>query len=500
MPMKKQRILIANRGEIAIRIIRTIKKLGHIAVVFKSSRDPDALYLDYADEIIDANEDIQDKVIFLDAEKIITLAKQHHINMIHPGYGYLSENPDFAQKCIASNIIFIGPHPDHIYKMGIKTIAKEMAKKAGLPLIPGSEGIVKDVSTAKKIAKKIGYPILLKAAAGGGGRGMRIIEKPDQLERLFNAASDEARNAFGIDHLFIEKYIPSPKHIEVQILGDQYGNVIHLWERECSLQRKHQKLLEEAPSPSLTNRKRNQLGKIAVKFAKSLGYYSTGTIEFIMDEKKNFYFMEMNTRLQVEHPVTEEITGLDLVEWQIRIALGEKLNISQKEVPLKGWAIECRINAEDAQNHFTPETGFIEKVRFPYYPKLRIESAIKDGTYISTNFDSMIAKIIIHENDRKTAINSLYNILKETRITGIKTLIPFFKFVLKNPSFIKGTYTTRWIEENFKPENLINSDEETIAALTASIAYAMEYLPIAGENNNIQQDNVNFWVLNKRLR
>jgi acetyl-CoA carboxylase biotin carboxylase subunit len=498
--MEAKKILIANRGEIALRIIRTIKKLGHVAVVFRSNRDKDAPYLEEADEIIDANESLQDKVIFLDADKIVELAKTHHIDMIHPGYGFLSENPDFARKCIEAGLIFIGPHPDHIYQMGIKTIAKEIAEKVGLPLVPGSEGVVKTVDEAKKIARKIGYPILLKAAGGGGGRGMRVVEKADQLERYFNAATQEALNAFGNGDLFIEKYIENPKHIEVQILGDQHGNVVHLWERECSLQRKHQKLLEEAPSPSLTDRKRSSLGKLAVKFAKALGYYSTGTIEFIMDEKKNLYFMEMNTRLQVEHPVTEEITGLDLVEWQIRIALGEKLPFKQKDIPLNGWAIECRINAEDPQNRFSPETGFIESIRFPYHPQLRIESGVTDGTYISTNFDSMLAKLIVHEKNRKKAIESMLKVLEETRITGIKTLVPFFKVVLSHPDFVKGTYTTHWIENVFQPEMLIRPEDEMIAALAASIAYAMEYLPIAGENIHIQQDNINFWVLNKRLR
>jgi len=498
--MEAKRILIANRGEIALRIIRTVKKLGHIAVVFRSNRDKDALYLEAADEIIDANEGLQDKVIFLDAEKIIELAKTHQIDMIHPGYGFLSENPDFARKCIEAGLIFIGPHPDHIYKMGIKTIAKELAEKVGLPLVPGSEDVVKTVDQAKKIARKIGYPILLKAAGGGGGRGMRVVEKADHLERYFNAATQEALNAFGNGDLFIEKYIENPKHIEVQILGDQHGNVVHLWERECSLQRKHQKLLEEAPSPSLTDRKRSSLGKLAVKFAKAIGYYSTGTIEFIMDKKKNLYFMEMNTRLQVEHPVTEEITGLDLVEWQIRVALGEKLPFKQKEIPLNGWAIECRINAEDPQNRFSPETGFIENIRFPYHPQLRIESGVSKGTYVTTNFDSMLAKLIIHEKDRKKAIESMLKVLEETKIFGIKTLVPFFKVVLTHHDFIKGTYTTSWVEKVFNTDMLISQDDEIIAALASSIAYAMEYLPIAGEKIDIQQDNINFWVLNKRLR
>ncbi len=498
--MKGKRILIANRGEIASRIIRTIKKLEHVAIVIRSNRDKNALYLEYADEIIDANENDEDKVIFLDADRIIELALKHRVEMIHPGYGFLSENYEFAKKCNEAGIIFIGPLPEHIFQMGLKTVAKEYARKAGLPLVPGTEDVVRDVKKALKIAKKIGFPVLLKASAGGGGRGMRIVEKAEHFERLFNSASQEAFNAFGNGDLFIEKYINNPKHIEVQVLGDKHGNVIHLWDRECSLQRKHQKLLEEAPSPALSKKMRNSVCKMAVKLAQHIGYYSTGTVEFIMDEKRNIYFMEMNTRLQVEHPVTEEITGIDLVEWQIRIALDEKLPFKQKDIALNGTAIECRINAENAQNRFSPETGFIEKVRFPYHPRLRVETSIKDGTYVSTNFDSMLVKLIVHEKHRNTAIQSMLKILNESRISGIKTLIPFFKTVLQHPEFQKGTYTTRWIEQYFTPEMLINSDEETIAALTATIAYAMEYLPIAGEKPDIQQDNLNLWVLNKRLR
>ena len=378
-----KRLLIVNRGEITIRIMRTAKKMGLISVVFQSNREPDALYLKMADEVIIANDSSDEKPIFLNIPKIIELALANHIDLIHPGYGFLSENPDFATACIQNGLNFIGPSPDLIKSMGLKPVAKEMATKAGLPLIQGSEGVIRSVDEALAVAEKIGYPVLLKASAGGGGRGMRMVEKPESMERLFNSASNEALTAFGNGDMFMEKYIRNPKHIEFQILGDKYGNVIHLGERECSIQRKHQKMIEEAPSPAFSEEKRQEIGKLVVQFAKSIGYYSAGTIEFILDEDGSYYFMEMNTRIQVEHPVTEMVTGVDLVEWQIRIALDEVLTLKQEDIQIQGWSIECRVNAEDFQNRFSPETGFIEKVYFPEIKNTRIETGITDGYVIT---------------------------------------------------------------------------------------------------------------------
>lgn len=495
----KKRILIANRSEIAIRIICSAHKLGLIAVALKSDKDPEALYLNYADEIISVQDGSNEKPVFLDAELIVKLALENNIDLIHPGYGFLSENPDFAALCKENNINFVGPSAELIRNMGLKTIAKEMAIKSGLPLVPGSAGPVKTEEEAEKNAAEIGYPVILKAAAGGGGRGMRIVEKSEQLKRSFKSATDEAVSAFGNGDLFIEKYIQNPKHIEFQILGDKFGNVIHLGERECSLQRKHQKLIEEAPSASVSAQMRAEMGEMAVKFAKAIGYYSAGTIEFILDEDGRYYFMEMNTRIQVEHPVTEMITDIDLVDWQIRIALDEQLTLNQQDIKIDGWAIEIRVNAEDAQNRFSPQTGLIDRIHFPVGGHVRTESGVETHSVVTSNFDSMIAKIIVKGNDRNDAIDKTLKALNNFSIAGIKTTVPFAKAVLQHPDFVNATYTTRWIDHTFTPEILENSDDEMIGALAASILYASEYLQLSSDVPAYKPDRLNVWVLNKRL-
>ncbi|HLP05971.1 MAG TPA: acetyl-CoA carboxylase biotin carboxylase subunit [Paludibacter sp.] len=495
----KKRILIANRSEIAIRIIRSAHKLGMQAVVFQSDREPDALYLTYADEIIPAKDAATEKPIFLDAARIVELALANHIDLIHPGYGFLSENPDFAALCESNNINFIGPSAELIRDMGLKTVAKSMAIAAGLPLVPGSDGPVTDAAMAKEFADKIGYPVILKASAGGGGRGMRIVEKSETIERNFKSASDEARAAFGNGDMFVEKYLQNPKHLEFQIMGDKYGNVVHLGERECSLQRKHQKILEEAPSASVTPEMRREMGELAVRFAKSIGYYSAGTIEFIMDEDGSYYFMEMNTRIQVEHPVTEMITGVDLVDWQIRVALGEELTLKQDDININGWAIECRVNTEDPQNRFSPQTGFIDKIHFPHGSSIRIESGVEDGSIVTPYFDSMIAKIIVHGTNRPDAIEKTLKALYEFSLIGLKTTVPFCRTVLNHPSFVDATYTTRWVDTVFTPEMLENEEDEMIGALAATIMYASEYLQLSSDIPTYKSDSLNVWVLNKRL-
>ena len=434
----KKRLLIANRSEIAIRIIRSAHKLGILAVVFQSDKEPDALYLKYADEIIPARDAGAEKPIFLDAERIVNLAVEHNIDLIHPGYGFLSENPDFAALCVENGINFIGPSAELIRDMGLKTVAKSMAIEAGLPLVPGSDGAVNDAEAAKAFAEKIGYPILLKASAGGGGRGMRIVEKPETIERHFKSAYDEALAAFGNGDLFVEKYLQNPKHIEFQILGDKHGNVVHIGERECSLQRKHQKLLEESPSASLTPKMRNEMGEMAVRFAKKIGYFSAGTIEYILDEDGTFYFMEMNTRIQVEHPVTEMVSGIDLVDWQIKIALNEILTLKQEDIKINGWAIECRVNTEDPQNRFSPQTGFIDKIHFPQGQNIRIESGVQSGSVVTPYFDSMIAKIIVHGVDRKDVIDKTLAALYEFSLIGLKTTVPFCRTVLQHTEFVNA--------------------------------------------------------------
>jgi acetyl-CoA carboxylase biotin carboxylase subunit len=495
----KKRLLIANRSEIAIRIIRSAHKLGMVAVVFQSDREPDALYLKYADEIIPAKDAGRDKAVFLDAERIVSLALEHNIDLIHPGYGFLSENPDFASLCVANGINFIGPSPELIRDMGLKTVAKSMAIKAGLPLVPGSDGPVKDAEAAKAFANKIGYPVILKASAGGGGRGMRIVEKPETIERNFKSASDEALAAFGNGDMFIEKYLQNPKHLEFQILGDKHGHVVHLGERECSLQRKHQKIVEEAPSASVTEKMRREMGEMAVRFAQSIGYYSAGTIEFIMDEDGSYYFMEMNTRIQVEHPVTEAVTGVDLVDWQIRVALGEELSLQQEDIQISGWAIECRVNTEDPQNRFSPQTGFIDKVHFPQKDYIRIETGVQNGSVVTPYFDSMIAKIIVKGADRATVIHKTLEALREFNLIGLKTTVPFCRAVLQHPDFVNATYTTRWVDQVFTPEMLENDEDELIGALAATIMYASEYLQLSSDLPAYKYDRLNVWVLNKRL-
>ncbi len=383
--------------------------------------------------------------------------------------------------------------------MGLKTVAKSMAIKAGLPLVPGSDGPVKDAEAATAYANKIGYPVILKASAGGGGRGMRIVEKPETIERNFKSASDEALAAFGNGDMFIEKYLQNPKHLEFQIICDKHGNVVHLGERECSLQRKHQKIVEEAPSASVTEKMRAEMGEMAVRFAKSIGYFSAGTIEFIMDEDGSYYFMEMNTRIQVEHPVTEIVTGVDLVDWQIRVALGEELTLKQSDIHIQGWAIECRVNTEDPQNRFSPQTGFIDKVYFPQRDYIRIETGVQSGSVVTPYFDSMIAKIIVKGNDRQDVIQKTLDALNEFNLIGLKTTIPFCRTVLNHPDFVNATYTTRWVDQVFTPEMLENEDDEIIGALAATIMYASEYLQLSSDLPTYKYDRLNVWVLNKRL-
>ncbi|MDX9747215.1 MAG: biotin carboxylase N-terminal domain-containing protein [Paludibacter sp.] len=495
----KNKLLIANRGEIAIRIIRSAHKAGMAAVVFQSDREPDALYLEYADEIIMAEDSADEKPIFLNPEKIVKLALENEIELLHPGYGFLSENPDFAALCIDNGINFIGPSPQLIRDMGLKTVAKKMAIEAGLPLVPGSDGPVANAAEAKAFADKAGYPVILKASAGGGGRGMRIVEKPETLERHFKSAYDEALAAFGNGDIFVEKYLQNPKHLEFQILGDKHGNIIHLGERECSLQRKHQKIVEEAPSASVTEEMRQEMGELAVRFAKKIGYYSAGTIEYIMDEDGSYYFMEMNTRIQVEHPVTEMITGVDLVDWQIKVALNEKLTLCQEDIKINGWAIECRVNTEDPQNRFSPQTGFIDSIQFPEKPYIRIETAVESGSAVTPYFDSMIAKIIVHGSSRPDVIDKTLDALSNFSLIGLKSTVPFCKIVLQHPEFVDVSYTTRWVDQVYTPEMLENDDDEMIGALAATIMYASEYLQLQGDIPAYKNDALNVWVLNKRL-
>jgi len=493
-----KKVLIANRGEIALRVIRTCKEMGIKTVAVYSTVDAESLHVKFADEAVCIGP-APSSQSYLKMANIIAAAEITNADAIHPGYGFLSENPDFAALCNENGLIFIGPSAQSIRDMGLKTVAKTMARNAGLPLVPGSDGPVDNVDAARQFADKFGYPVILKASAGGGGRGMRIVEKADTIERHFKSAKEEALAAFGNGDIFVEKYLTNPKHIEFQILGDKHGNVIHLGERECSLQRKHQKLIEEAPSANISEAKRKTLGDLSLKFAKEIGYFSAGTIEFIMDEDGSAYFMEMNTRIQVEHPVTEMITGVDIVDWQIKIALNEKLTLKQDDIKINGWSIECRVNTEDPQNRFSPQTGLIDRIHFPQNAHTRIETGVLCGSVITPYFDSMIAKIIVHGEDRNDAIEKMYEALKNFSIVGIKTTVPFFKAVLKHPDFIDASYTTRWIDQSYSPEMLENEDDELIGVLAATIMYASEYLQLQGDIPAYKNDSLNVWVLNKRL-
>ena len=498
--MKIKKILIANRGEIAIRIMKTARLMKINTVVIRTAVETNAMYLSFADEVYDNTADDSEIPVFLNIEKLISIALKTKANAIHPGYGFLAENAYFAQKCLENNILFIGPSPDALYKMGNKTIARKLALNNGIPMALGSEGNISNEEEAVAIASKIGYPVIIKAASGGGGRGMRIVRKSEEMEKFFMIASKEAEKAFNDPSVFIEKYIENPKHIEFQILGDTTGNVIHLGERECSIQRKHQKLLEEAPSCALDARLRKKMGNMAVRIAKAVDYYSAGTVEFLLDSDRNFYFMEMNTRIQVEHPVTEIVTGIDLIEQQIRIANGEALKFRQEDIKLKGWAIECRINAEDVQAGFAPDPGKIEKLSLPSDPYVRIDTGIQAGSAIVSSYDSMIAKLIISGKDRREAIKNCKMALDKVWIKGTKTTLPFFRMLVRNEKFQNGDFTTSFIEKDLDKYYFNSEYEEMLAAWLATKLFVEENL----EEDSIAVDFENAkelspWLLNKRI-
>ncbi len=439
------KILIANRGEIALRIIRACKELGVKTVLVYSEADATSLPVQLADEAVcigpaPSNES------YLNYKQIISAAEICDVDAIHPGYGFLAENAAFAEICESCNIEFIGPKPDQITGMGDKASARKKMRKAGVPVTPGSKGLIADDKEAQKIANEIGYPVIVKATAGGGGRGMRIAHNNASLIQGFHAAQAEAEGAFGNGDCYIEKYIENPRHIEFQILADKHGNVVHLGERDCSIQRRHQKLIEETHSPVLSHKLRDAMGAAAVKAAQAVNYSSAGTVEFILcgDE---FYFMEMNTRIQVEHPITEQLTGVDLIKEQIRVAAGEKLKIKQKDVKYHGHVIECRINAEDPFFNFAPSPGLVDTFISPGGLGIRIDSHVYSGYKIPPYYDSMIAKLIVFADDRKQALARCKRALDEFYISGVKTTIPMLKFILKHPDFIAGKYDTGYVDK-----------------------------------------------------
>ncbi|MDN3664439.1 acetyl-CoA carboxylase biotin carboxylase subunit [Algibacter miyuki] len=464
--MKK--ILIANRGEIAIRVIKTARRMGIKTIAIFSTADRHAPHVKLADQAVCIGEPPSNES-YLRGDKIIEVAKTLNADAIHPGYGFLSENAGFAELCEANNIIFIGPKSKAIKIMGSKLAAKDAVKKYNIPMVPGIDEAITDVEKAKNIAKTIGFPILIKASAGGGGKGMRIVEKETDLESQMNRAISEATSAFGDGSVFIEKYVNSPRHIEIQIMADSHGNVLHFFERECSIQRRHQKVVEEAPSCVLSPQLRSEMGEAAIKVAKACDYLGAGTVEFLLDEHQNFYFLEMNTRLQVEHPVTELITGVDLVELQIKVARGEALHLKQDDLKINGHALELRVYAEDPLNDFLPSVGHLDVYKIPEGEGIRVDNGFEQGMDIPIYYDPMLSKLITYEKTREEAIALMIKAINDFHVEGIETTLPFGQFVCNHDAFRSGDFDTHFVKKYYNPETL-KAENETKAKIAALIA------------------------------
>ena len=445
-----EKVLIANRGEIALRIIRSCRELDIATVAVYSTVDKKALHVQLADEAVCVGDSLSNKS-YLNIPNILAAATSRGVDAIHPGYGFLAENDKFAEMCNDHGITFIGPSPNAIRSMGDKSTAKETMDRVGVPTVPGSKGLLSSVEEAYEMAQEIGYPVIIKATAGGGGRGMRLVENKANLEKMFKAAQGEAEAAFGNDGLYMEKFIKKPRHVEIQILADRSGNVVHLGERDCSVQRRHQKLLEESPSPAINHSLREKMGNAAIAAAKSISYEGAGTVEFLVDDDNNFYFMEMNTRIQVEHPVTEMVTGVDLIAEQIKIAGGDNLGFTQDDIQLNGHAIECRINAEDPSHNFRPSPGKITGWLPPGGPGVRVDSHVYTGYEIPPFYDSLIGKLIVWGKDRNTAIKRMNRALNECAVTGIPTTINFHLSLLNERKFMEGKIHTKYVEEELLP-------------------------------------------------
>ena len=474
--MKKiHKILVANRGEIAVRIFKTAQKLGIKTVAVYSTADRNAPHVQMADEAVCIGEPPSNQSYLL-GDNIIDVARQLQVDAIHPGYGFLSENADFAQKVVDAGLIFIGPKPFAIQTMGSKLAAKETVKAYDIPMVPGIDEAITDVKKAVEIAQKIGFPVLIKASAGGGGKGMRIVTDASELESQMNRAISEATAAFGDGSVFIEKYIQSPRHIEMQVLADSHGNVVHLFERECSIQRRHQKVLEEAPSVVLTPELRKKMGKAAVNVAKSCDYLGAGTVEFLMDADNNFYFLEMNTRLQVEHPVTEYITGIDLVEEQIRIAEGKPISFKQEDLQIRGHALELRVYAEDSIHDFAPSIGHLDVYQPPKGAHIRVDDGFAEGMDVPIYYDPMLAKLITYGKTRAEAIETMIKAIDNYKVTGIATTLAFGKYVCRHEAFRSGNFDTHFVKKYYQPENIeaYYKEEASIAAKVALMLYLKE--------------------------
>jgi acetyl-CoA carboxylase biotin carboxylase subunit len=461
-----KKILIANRGEIAVRIIRAAKELGIKTVAVYSDADKNSLHVNLADEAFNIGKPLPSES-YLVGKRIISVAKKAKCDGIHPGYGFLAENAEFAEECEKNKIDFIGPSPEAIKSMGDKITSREIAKEAKVPLVPGTAGEVKD-SEALEIARGIGYPLMIKATAGGGGKGMRLVEKESEFENSLRMAKSEAKSAFNNDAVFIERFIQEPRHIEIQILGDKKGNVVHLFERECSIQRRHQKVVEEAPSPGVSEKTRIKMGEIAVKLAKKVSYSGAGTVEFIMDQKENFYFLEMNTRVQVEHPITEMITGIDIVQEMIKVSYGHELSIKQEDISIKGHAIECRVCAEDPDNNFLPTPGTVIYAKSPQGPGVRDDSSLFNGYEVTTFYDPMLSKLIVWSENREGAIKRMSRALSEYVVLGVKTNLGFLVRLMNDKDFISGKLDTGFIEKHKKLLK-IPKDNSNIATIASAI-------------------------------
>jgi acetyl-CoA carboxylase biotin carboxylase subunit len=473
-----KRILVANRGEVALRIMRTMRETGRQSVAIYSEADAGAPFVRYADEALPLK-GYEARDTYLSIEKIVSAGRDAHVEAIHPGYGFLSENPEFVRAVEEAGIVFVGPGHEAVRLMGDKIEARKLVRRYGVPIIPGTEGPVLNLEEARRVAGEISYPILIKAAAGGGGKGMRLVEEEKELESSLRAARSESMSAFGDDRVFIEKYVRNPRHIEFQILADRQGHVVHLFERECSVQRRHQKVIEEAPSTALTSQLREEMGKAAVNAARACGYANAGTVEFVLGEDGKYYFLEMNTRLQVEHPITELTTGIDLVREQIELAEGKELSISQDRISRRGHSIECRIYAEDVLNDFLPDTGKIEVLREPVGSGVRLDSGVESGSEISVYYDPMIAKLSVWDLSREGAIKRMLRALNDYVLLGPKTTIPFCRFVLQSEDFRSGHYSTDYVNEH---RSEMKATLERIDAETLDAALVLAGVRLRGKS------------------
>lgn len=492
--MKK--ILVANRGEIALRVMRTAREMGIRTVAIYSEADRNALHVRYADEAVCIGPPPSDQSYLL-GDKIIQVCKDLNVDGIHPGYGFLSENASFARAVEKAGISLIGPSASSMEIMGDKLSAKAAVKEYDIPMVPGTDGAVEDLNEAIRTAKVIGFPVMIKASAGGGGKGMRIVYKEEDLKEQMDLAISEAESYFGNGAVFIERYVGSPRHIEIQILADTHGNVVHLFERECSVQRRHQKVIEEAPSAIVSEEMRNRMGECAKEVARSCNYIGAGTVEFLVDENLDFFFLEMNTRLQVEHPVTELITGVDLVREQIRIARGEKLSFVQEELQIHGHAIESRVYAEDPENNFLPDIGELTRYKRPQGAGVRVDDGFEQGMEIPIYYDSMIAKLVVHADDRDAARARMVRAIDEFTISGVKTTLPFCKFVMGHKAFVSGKLDTHFVQDHFNANSLKieTEDERELAAVVG--AFATDTRKISGGSPLVGDQGVSNWKFNR---